>query len=422
MTEICVVGSGIVGKYLAHHLAGRDVLWISGHNQQYHSSGEYKIENYLGVNDTWQEKATGIFSFPTRQDRDIFPFSWNKYQIYEQELKEELALKSLSSLISQPAYKEFVATLQSIFPGAMTQFFHCAHHEITGPTFMERLAYDQYWRFQKPMWRFSSDDSQFLQAQYFIIEKGEAKKLVCTDEHGREKIVAAKQFVLACHTPSTIALLARTCVMNKLRAHKLIGRYFSDHAQTSFGLLLPGTIVPRTTLPGFCYQDRSYQDIPYRLEFHIAPPREELIKRTRMRLPQYATLDFEQCFLRVALIYQFPKLAHSRLQVSGKSADKASLNAVFLNTLRQQRRVLLPYLQKHFFQDERVVLLNQHFPFFFAGHLAGGAVFPEVVDEQLRVHFMKNVAIAGQATLSSTGLFNPTFAALITAKHVLQSY
>lgn len=421
MYDICVIGSGIVGKYIAHHIANPNKLWISGHNAVYQSKSEYKLEQYLGVTDTWQEKATGLFSFPQTADKEIFPFPWSAYQEYEKSLKEELQIKSLSILTKQEKYANFVHTLESIFPNESIKYFSSAHSTIMGPSFSDRSNYDAFWLEKRPHWSFCSDQPTFAQADYFEVENGEAKRLICRDSSGKSYALEAKRFIVACHTPGSITLFARTFAHNQLQGNKFLGRYFSDHAQTSLGILLPNMLIPRTTLASFCYQDREFEDIKYRLEFHIAPPRTELVKRTRMRLPHFSEIDFEQGFVRVVVVYQSPKLVSSRLLFQGKDTNKVDLNASFLVALRKMRKKLLPHLLGKFFSDQRVVLLNQHYPFFFAGHLAGGLCFPEMVDANLALHAIHNVQIAGLATLRSTGLFNPSFAALISAKHILKT-
>lgn len=421
MYNFCIIGSGVVGKYLAHHLEKNNTLWISAHAASHTSSGEYHLEDYLGDHDTWQEKAAGLVSFPSREDIALFPFSWNQYKKYECALKKELKLYSLQSLLKLAEYGQFVGELESIFPDAQLHYFWSGHATMKGPHFLERQPYDHYWSTQKPQFSFSLDRAETLRADYFIIKDGQATSLIATNSEGRQIVIVAKRFVVACNTPASMALLERTFAYNNINARKYVGRFFADHAQTSIGLLLPEIAIPRTTMTSFCFQDRDFQGIPYRLEFHVAPPKLHLIQKTRMRMDQYPQQIFERSFMRVTLAYHLPPTFSSRLTLTGKNYSRARVSEAFLTAFRKQRKQLLPHVMNKFLSDRRVVVLNQHFPFFFAGHLTGGVSFPYLVDKEFSLFAAQNVHIVGSATFPTSGLFNPTFTSLVCAKHLLAS-
>lgn len=419
MYDICIVGSGIVGKYLAHQLKGKNICWVSGRNSQLQSKGEYKIENYLGEKDTWQERAAGIVSFPTPRDIESFPFDWQTYKQYQDELVGELQLQSLASLRQLPEYQTFLGSLESIFLDRQTQFFWNGYHPQTGPDFTDRETYDRYWWSKKPVWDFSPDISTFVQAQYFEIDKNRAVVLVGMDAAGREVKISAKRYILATNTPGTLAILDRTYRHNGLRGRNLLGRYYSEHAQTSFGLLVPSVKVPRTALYALCYQDREYQGLPYRLEFHMAPPKTDLLDKTQARMPAFTKEQFRQSFLRMTLVYYIPPMRSSRLHLKSPDYQRVSANSVMLKSLKQQRNTLVAHVRQQFLSDNRVVVLNRHFPFYFAGHLTGGIAYPEMVDVNFNLKTLPNISIASSAVFPTNGLFNPTFATLACAKHIL---
>jgi hypothetical protein len=237
MYDICIIGSGIIGKYLAHHLRGRKVAWVSGRNKSYISTGEYKLGNYLGTQDTWAERATGLISFPSVKDIKQFPFTVDQYCNYADQLKEELTLKNLATLKKLPEYKTFIGELESIFPEKKMRYFWSSHQSTLGPSFSERLSYDRYWLSQKLQWFKSTFEPDYCDADFFLTQANKATALVGKDKNGTLFRIEAKHFIVACHTPGTIALLDKTFAKNKVANRKFLGRYFSDHAQISFGAL-----------------------------------------------------------------------------------------------------------------------------------------------------------------------------------------
>ncbi|MBI4835803.1 MAG: hypothetical protein HY817_00930 [Candidatus Abawacabacteria bacterium] len=421
MYDICIIGSGIAGKYIAWHLRHKSILWVSGQNPQYQSKGEYKVEQYLGPKDTWQAYASGLISFLSTKDLKSFPFHKDQYQLYQTELLRELKLVNFASFYSSARYKGFTNTLESIFPESQMHYFWGRQPENVDTAFQYREDFEKYKKDHQLLWPFSHDASEYLHAQYFVVSNDKISELVGTDKHGKKISIKAKHFIIACHVPGSIALLLRTYAFNRIRPHDALGRYFSDHAQTSLGILLPKTVVPRTTIPAFCYQDRQYQGIPFRLEFHVAPPIESLIERTRIRLKILSGQEFTDHFMRLVVVYNLPPLLGSCLKVRGRDYRQINPSPIFLSTFRRQRKVIMSYIRTQFLTDNRLVLLNRHFPFYFAGHLTGGVTFPEMVNENLQLHNWPNISIASTAVFPSNGLFNPTFTLLACAKHILAS-
>lgn len=417
MIDHCIVGDGIVGKYMSHLLRGKNTSLVSGQHPQYETSPQYPIDQYIGERNTWREKAAGIVSFPSKQDVTDFPFTWEQYQQYSRELISELGLASMASLADDPTISPAVQALQQMFPDTPMQFFWSGHKPPLGPSFTERAAYGKYWLSHKPTWPFLEQTKPIaqLQAQYLEVKNGMASRLVTTDTDGKVVNVDAEHYVLACHTPGTLDILRKTWNHNNLPSSDRLGQHYADHPQTSLGLLLPGIDIPRTTLPAICYQDREYRGIPFRLEFHFTPPRENLVAKTRERLRQYTEEDFAKHFVRLAIVYHIPPKPEHKLIIHEKEAQ---ISEAFLKTCEALRAQILPHV-RDLLKDQPVIVLNQHTPFYFAGHLTGGISYPHVVDKSFQLREIPNVTIAGCGVFPTSGLFNPVFSSLICAKHAV---
>ncbi len=421
MYDYCILGGGIVGKYLAHLLQGKNIAWVSGHNPLLTSSESYQLGSYLGKQDTWQEKATGLISFPAAADIATFPFSLEAYQSYQHELIASLALRHLQSLGSKPTYLPFTQAISKQFPGAALQYFWSGHTQLEGPSFENREPYEYYWQTQKPQWDFLVGKPDYLQADFLNVNRNEAEALVGRDENGQQKVIKARHFILACHTPGNIALVQNTFAKHRMFTEHMaaVGQYFSDHLQLSFGFLAPDLEIPRTSLASICFQDREVDGLRFRLEFHNAPPRENLIQTCLSRMTQYSQADFFHHFIRIVAIAEFSPMAKSQLFL--QSGGRYSMSKQFIATMHHLRAKLDTYLMKELFAQLPWFMLNRHRSMYYGGHLIGGLSFPGVLNDKLAMHDFPNVSVAGSCSWQSGGLFNPTFTSLVFAKHLAAS-
>lgn len=421
MYDYCIVGGGIVGKYLAHLLRGKNVAWVSGHNPLLTSSESYQLGSYLGKLDTWQEKATGLISFPAATDIATFPFSLETYRGYQTELIHALGLKHLQSVASKPIYVPFIQAISNQFPGAALEYFWSGHTQLEGPSFESRDPYEYYWQTQKPQWDFLAGSPDFLQADFLNVNRYEADALVGRDQNGQQKVIKARHFILACHTPGNIALVQNTFAKHRMFTEHMsaVGQYFSDHLQLSFGFLAHDLVIPRTSLASMCFQDREIDGLRFRLEFHNAPPRKNLIQTCLSRMPQYSQADFFHHFIRIVAIAEFSPMAKSQLFL--QSGGRYSMSKQFTATMHHLRAKLDTYLRKELFAQLPWIMLNRHRPMYYGGHLIGGLSFPGVLNDKLVMHDFPNVSVAGSCAWQSGGLFNPTFTSLVFAKHLVAS-
>ncbi len=421
MYDYCIVGGGIVGKYIAHLLRDSHSIWVSGHNPQLASHDSYQLGSYLGTQDTWQEKATGLISFPSERDIKGFPFSLDHYQKYEKQLLSELQIQSLKPVAHSKAFQPFTELIQSYFPNAQLQYFSTGHTKLLGPSFDTREPYDLYWQDHKPNWPFLSAKPDFLQVDFLDIAHEQATAVVGRDQFGRSTAINAKHFILACHTPGTIGLIQQTFAKHRMYTEHMqsIGSYFSDHLQLSFGFLLPEMVIPRTGLASLFFQDRDIDGLRFRLEFHSAPPRENLVQVCLNRLPELSQADFFHHFLRIVAVAEFPPMANSRLQLL--SGGHYRVSKQFSEAIHRLRTKLLQHLKQVVFKDLGWRLLNRHHQKYYGGHLIGGLTYPAVVDETLTMRDFSNVHVAGSSTWQSGGLFNPTFTSLVYARHLVES-
>jgi hypothetical protein len=421
MYDYCIVGGGIVGKYIAHLLRDTHSIWVSGHNPQLTSRDNYQLGSYLGAQDTWQEKATGLISFPTERDIKNFPFSHDCYLKYEKLLLSELQIQSLESVANSATFHQFTQFIQAHFPDVPLQYLSTGHTKLVGPSFDTRQPYDQYWQDHKPNWPFLVARPDFFQVDYLEIAHNQATAIVGRDQLGKSTAIKAKHIILACHTPGTIGLIQQTFAKHRMYTEHMqsVGSYFSDHLQLSFGFLLPKMTIPRTSLASLFFQDREIDELRFRLEFHSAPPRENLVQFCLNRLPELSQADFFHHFIRIVAVAEFPSMAQSRLQILGGGQYRVSKQ--FSETMHCLRTTLLHHLKHVVFKDLDWQLLNRHQPKYYGGHLIGGMTYPAVVDETLTMRDLSNVHIAGSSTWQSGGLFNPTFTSLVFARHLVES-
>lgn len=421
MYDYCIVGGGIIGKYIAHLLRDTHSIWVSGHNPQLTSHDSYQLRSYLGTQDTWQEKATGLISFPSESDIKGFPFSPDYYQKYEKQLLSELQIQSLKAVAHSAVFQHFTQLIQEHFSDTPLQYFSTGHTKLTGPNFATREPYDLYWQDHKPNWAFLCAKPDFLQVDFLDIAQDQATAVVGRDQLGRSTAIKAKHFILACHTPGTLSLIQQTFAKHRMYTKHMqyVGSYFSDHLQLSFGFLLPKIVIPRTSLASLFFQDREIDGLRFRLEFHSAPPRENLVQACVSRQPELSQADFFHHFLRIVAVAEFPPMAKSRLQLL--SGGQYQISKQFSDTIHCLRGKLLYHLKQVVFQDLGWQLLNRHQPKYYGGHLIGGLTYPAVVDETLAMKDFSNVHIAGSSTWQSGGLFNPTFTSLVFARHLVES-
>lgn len=421
MYDYCIVGGGIVGKYIAYQLRDKNTVWVSGRHANWMSTDVYQLRNYLGEKDTWQEKATGLISFPSSQDVEHFPFSRATYDLYQQELRAFLQLRSLESVAQKLPYQSVTQVLSEHFCQSKMNYFWSGHQCLEGPSFDTREPYEEYWAKQKPQWQFMEAQADDLQVDYLVIEGTKAVAIVGRDGLGREKSIKARHFILACHTPGNIALINQTYAKYRLFTENIrsIGQYFSDHLQLSFGFLVPKIDIPRTTINSLCFQDYEIAGLRFRLEFHFAPPRELLIYNCLQRLPEYRQEDFFHHFIRIVAIAEFPPMAESYLQL--QAGNRYRVSKQFTLHIHRLKTQLAKILKEQIFTDHSWVLLNRHQPLYFGGHLIGGTSFPYVLNEQLTMRDLANVSIGGSSAMLSGGLFNPTFTSLVFAQHLVNS-
>ncbi len=420
MYDICVIGGGIVGKYLASKLSGRNIAWVSSQHPEYFSTQPYKLSQHIGKTDTWQEKATGLISWPNAQDIEQFPIPDNQWRKYKGELGEELGIRSLQEVGEAPLYQSTMQCLQKGFARESLRYFESAHQVFTGPTFDYREEYDQFWSKQIPKWRFLSLKPDYFHAECFELDKGKAISIYGTDMQGNYTNIQAKQFIVAAHVPGTVQLLKNTYSQYRIRGKTALGRGFSDHPQLSFGFLCVDQKISRATLPSIGYQDYQWQDLRFRLEFHTAPPRKELVDACLKRFPQYTRAHFVKHFVRVVAIPHMPSLYGHKINFLG--AGRYTVSRSFYQWISHYMTVLLSFLKEEVFVLNDWKLLNHHFPWHFAGHLSGGATFPNVVDEAFFLRNIPNVAIASSAVFPTNGLFNPTMTTLSSAKHIISHH
>ena len=421
MYDYCIVGGGIVGKYLAHLLKGKNIAWVGGHNALFTGAESYQLGQHLGKQDTWQEKATGLISFPSVSDITTFPFSAADYQGYQQALIRSLSLKNLDSLAKKTYYSPFAQAIAKQFAGVDLEYFWSGHPNVEGPSFESREQYDHYWQAHKPQWDFLGGQPDFLQADFLNVNRNEALALVGRNQQGQQKIIKARHFILACHTPGNIALVQNTFAKHRMFTEHMasVGQYFSDHLQLSFGFLAPDLKIPRTTLASICFQDREIDGLRFRLEFHNAPPRQNLVQMCLDRLPQYSQVDFFHHFIRIVAVPEFPPMAKSQLFL--QSGGCYSLSKQFTATMHKLRSKLDRYLKDELFAQLPWIMLNRHRPMYYGGHLIGGLSYPGVLDDKLALHDLPNVSIAGSSAWQRGGLFNPAFTSLVFAKHLVAS-
>ncbi len=421
MYDYCIVGGGIVGKYLAHLLQGKNFAWVSGHNPLLTSAEPYQLGQYLGKQDTWQEKATGLISFPSASDIATFPFSSTDYQGYQQSLINALGLHHLQPLAEDGDYRSYTQAISKYFAGTDLEYFWSGHTKFDGPSFDSREPYDHYWLAHKPQWDFLTGQPDFLQADFLNVNRNEAQALVGRDQNGQQKMIKARHFILACHTPGNIALVQNTFAKHRMFTEHMasVGQYFSDHLQLSFGFLALDLEIPRTTLASICFQDREINGLRFRLEFHNAPPRQNLIQICLERLPQYSQADFFHHFIRIVAVAEFPPMAKSQLFL--QSGGRYALSKQFTTTMHKLRSKLDTYLKDQFLGQLPWIMLNRHRPMFYGGHLIGGLSYPVVLNDKLAMHDLPNVSIAGSSAWQNGGLFNPTFTSLVFAKHLAAS-
>lgn len=421
MYDYCIVGGGIVGKYIAHLLRDTHSIWISGNNPKLTSHDSYQLGSYLGAQDTWQEKATGLISFPADKDFDTFPVRSQQYQKYQDQLLAELQIKSLEPVAQSQEFLGFTNYIQSHFPNTNLCYFYSGHKHFVGPKFDTREPYEHYWQRLKPQWAFLAAKPDFLQVEFLDIVNNRATAVVGRDLTGKLTTIKAKHFVLACHTPGNLTLIQQTYAKHRMYTEHMrsIGSYFSDHLQLSFGFLVPDLLVPRTSLASLFFQDYEIEGLRFRLEFHSAPPRENLMKMCLNRMPDYNQADFFHHFLRIVAIAEFPSMAESQLQML--SGGHYRVSKKFSETMHRLRSKLLQHLKQVVFKDLQWTLLNRHQPKYYGGHLIGGLTYPAVVDATLTMHDFTNVHIAGSSTWQGGGLFNPTFTSLVFAQHLVDA-
>jgi len=431
MYDICVIGGGLVGKYIASKLQGKNIAWVSSEYPTFTSTQSYQLAQYLGRKDTWHEKAFGIISWPEDDDMSYFPVTLKKWQRYCDELREELNIKSLREIGASPSCSSAIDYLQKQFSREPLRYFESAHQTFSGPDFEFREAYGEYWMKQKPQWDFLKLKPKYFHAESFFIDRGKATSIHGYDDKGRRGVIYAKKFIVAAHTPGSIALLQNTYDGFRVneQTRDLIGRGFSEHPQLSFGFLSLKQDIPRTSLPAICYQDYEVEGVRFRLEFHFTPPRKDLVELCLKRFPQYTADHFVKHFIRIAAVVHIPNIRSHRLYflIQSGSLEKGQLwdnssykiSSFFYKSLDIHKKFLVDYLQKEIFPTQDFVLLNEHFPWYFAGHVSGGAAYPDVLDERFFLHDLPNVAIASAAALATNGLFNPAMPVLACAKHVL---
>lgn len=421
MYDYCIVGGGIVGKYIAYLLRDKHSIWISGNNPKLTSHDSYQLSAYLGIDDTWQEKATGLISVPVERDFANFPFSAEQYQQYQEKLFTDLEIKSLEATAHSHDFQFFTHYIQSYFPNTNLHYFYSGHKHFLGPKCDTREEYEHYWQGNKLQWAFLAAKPDFLQVEFLDIANNQATTVVGRDLTGKLTTIKAKHFILACHTPGNLALIQQTYAKHRMYTERMrsIGSYFSDHLQLSFGFLVPDLVVPRTSLASLFFQDYDVEGMRFRLEFHTAPPRENLMKICLNRMPDYNQADFFHHFLRIVAIAEFPPMAESQLQML--SGGQYRVSKKFSETMHRLRAKLLQHLKQAMFKDLQWTLLNRHQPKYYGGHLIGGLTYPAVVDATLTMHDFTNVHIAGSTTWQSGGLFNPTFTSLVFAQHLVDA-
>lgn len=421
MYDICVIGGGIVGKYIVSKLLGKNIAWVSSCHPAYTTEQSYQLAQHVGQKDTWKEKASGLISWPSREDIEQFPMTFEKWKNYEIELRKELDIRSLQQVGESEDYKASLHYLQKSFPQQSFQYFDAAHQTFSGPSFDYRQEYDHFWFQQKPKWTFLNLKPDVFHVERFTMDKGKAISINGYNENGTYSSIQAKHFVVAGHVPGTLKILQNTYTAHRVddREKDLLGRYFSEHAQLSFGVLCMKQQIPRTTLPAVCYQDHDIDGFRFRLEFHFAPPRRELVELCLRTMPGYSADHFVKHFLRIAVVMHMPCLYGTRLRFYDGNTYKIS--TLFYWLLRHNKQVLLDILQKKIFVNTDMQILNQKFPFYFGGHMTGGISFPFMVDNNFFLNTIPNVSIASSATFPTSGLFNPAMTLLVCAKHILST-
>lgn len=421
MYDYCIVGGGIVGKYIAHLLRDTHSVWVSGHNPKLISHDSYQLSAYLGTEDTWQEKATGLISFPAEKDFSYFPFSSEQYQKYRDQLVAELHINSLESVACSSQFNQFTHCIRSHFPDADLQYFYSGHHQLIGPEFNTREPYDHYWQSHKPQWPFLAAKPDFLQVEFLDVADNKAKAIIGRNQFGQLTTIRARHFILACHTPGNLALIQQTYAKHRMYTEHMesVGSYFSDHLQLSFGFLIPEIAIPRTSLASLFFQDYEIEGLRFRLEFHCAPPRENLMRICLNRMSDYNQADFFHHFLRIVAIAEFPPMAQSQLQIL--SGGNYRVSKKFSETMHRLRAKLLQHVKQVVFKNLPWPLLNRHQPKYYGGHLIGGLAYPVAIDSNLAMHDFINIHIAGSSTWQCGGLFNPTFTSLVFAQHLVEN-
>ncbi len=423
MYDVCVIGGGIVGKYIASQLRGKKVMWVSSPHPQYISDQSYKIAQYVGTKDTWQEKATGLISWPSRDDIDQFPIPFKQWQKYQNELRSELGIRSLMEVGEAKEYKPVIKYIQAQFPQKPLRYLESAHQTFSGPHFAYREEYDQFWSGKKPKWSFLDLEPEIFRAECFNMDAGRAISIHGYNKKGQRALISAKSFIIACHVPGTVQLLQNTYAAHKIEDEdkNWLGRNFSEHPQMSLGFLCLKHEIPRTTLPAVCYQDYESFGFRFRLEFHFAPPRKELVKSCMRRFPEFTAEHFDKHFMRVVATMHIPNLHGSRIRFRFLDDNHYKISSKFYWFLSLNKQILLDYIQRELLPKTELKLLNQHFPWHFAGHMSGGTALPFVVDDDFFLSTIPNIAIASSSVFPTNGLFNPTMTTLACAKHILST-
>ncbi|MGZ5440339.1 MAG: hypothetical protein ACXW4P_03840 [Thermoanaerobaculia bacterium] len=426
IADFCVVGGGVAGRYLIGRLdaAGAHCRWLSAPHVDYRAirPTRYDIQANLGIADTWQERATGLISYPTEGDLAQLPMAPVTYKRIADRLRTELGVRATSDVTASED-REYLARLAISFRLNNARIMDSTHRPVAEPPPIgDREAYDAYWMQQRQQWVFTSRAPAVGWATRLVTGRGRAAALQYLDGGGVRREIRANTYILACHTPGVISLLDRTLRGSSERLAALranVGARFLDHPQLSFGVILHDLQVRRDLPPVVVYSDEA-ADFPYRIEVHNAPPRTALVEHSLRHHTSLSAGDYHRHFLRLAMVFRVPESLLPRLRVRpsrGRSVHYR-LDADFAIALRPLAEDAVAVMLRRHLDTPRITLLNHHHPLHFAAHMAGGTNYDVCTDARYAVRGIGNVHIASLAVFPSLGLFNPTFSLLVVCERL----
>ena len=306
------------------------------------------------------------------------------------------------------------------------EYFISARNKIEENEINNRWDYDKYWQINKTFFRIDQKNKNVNYIEWEVEKINETNDIceVFYSQNNNNFKISCKKIIFACHTPSIIEILlnSKELLRNKIE-YNLVGRWFMEHPQLSFGFLIDWNDsfirnIPTTQLYKDIYIE--WTDIKYRIEFHTAPPIEEKIDRY---IEVYGDKKiFYKKFFRIALLMeQRPSL---------KNQLKSSNWQLMVNeNFKQEILSIAEIVKKDFLEKiskiDWIQLLHNDSLIWFSWHLMWWLQFLSN-DKVYKIWELKNIYIASSAMFKVWWLFNPTFTILyiahIIAEDIISEY